>query len=101
MMSAPPPLNAAAAAPPSPPPSTEYVKVQDGVQGASVGGQLVTLVPTKVMVFIDGSWLYYSLFERGRRCPIRARFGAGWQENHYVDYGALPQTWEVTTPRGR
>jgi hypothetical protein len=35
------------------------------------GNQMMMLVPIKMMVFVDGTWLYYSLFSRGRmRCPI-------------------------------
>jgi hypothetical protein len=63
----------------------------DGVASASVGGQLVTLLPTKVMVFVDGTWLYYQLFGRGRRCEITRRWGERWWESHHVDYGRLPQ----------
>ena len=58
---------------------------------ANLGGTLVTLLPTKVMVFIDGTWLYYTLFERGRRCPINNKFGFGWQETHTIDFSKLPQ----------
>eukprot|EP00966_Prymnesium_polylepis_P112317 2598098-Prymnesium_polylepis.1 len=45
----------------------------------------------QVMVFIDGTWLYYTLFERGRRCPINAKFGFGWQQTHTIDFSKLPQ----------
>ena len=37
------------------------------------------------MVFIDGTWLYYSLFERGRRCQIARTYGEGWHETHHID----------------
>ena len=64
----------------------------DGIQTATIGGgQLVTLMPTKVMVFIDGTWLYYQLFGRGRRCEITRRWGEGWWESYHVDYSRLPQ----------
>ncbi|KAL1500252.1 hypothetical protein AB1Y20_012920 [Prymnesium parvum] len=66
-------------------------KAEGGAESAVVGGTLVTLLPTKVMVFIDGSWLYYTLFERGRRCPINHKFGFGWQETHTFDFSKLPQ----------
>ena len=56
----------------------------------TLGGQLVTLVPTKVMVFIDGSWLYYSLHGRRPSCPILKSYGAGWQYSHNVAYDRLP-----------
>ena len=63
----------------------------DGLASASVGGQLVTLLPTRVMVFIDGTWLYYQLFGRGRRCEITRRYGDGWWETHHIDFSRLPQ----------
>ena len=47
--------------------------------------------PVRTMVFIDGSWLYYTLFERGRRCPIVQRYGAGWYHSHHVDWTAITQ----------
>ena len=63
-----------------------------GVERASVGGQLVTLLPTKVMVFIDGSWLYHQLYERPRKsCKIARRYGEAWQDRYHVDFARLPQ----------
>ena len=56
-----------------------------------VGGQMSVVVPTKVMVFIDGTWLYYQLFGRGRRCEIARAYGEGWWESHHIDYARLPQ----------
>ena len=41
------------------------------------------------MVFIDGTWLYYQLFGRGRRCEIARRWGDRWWETHYIDYTGL------------
>ena len=49
-----------------------------GLESQSVGGQLNVLMPTKVMVFIDGTWLYYQLFGRGRRCEITRRSQPRW-----------------------
>lgn len=43
------------------------------------------------MIFIDGSWLYYSFFGRGKRCPIVQQYGAGWAATHHIDLSALPQ----------
>jgi len=33
----------------------------------------------KAMLFIDGTWLYYSLHHRGDACPIAENYGLGWQ----------------------
>ena len=62
-----------------------------GLETTSVVGQLQVLMPTKVMVFIDGTWLYYQLFGRGRRCEISRRYGERWWESHHIDYSRLPQ----------
>jgi hypothetical protein len=50
-----------------------------------------TLPPLKVMLFIDGTWLYYSIHERDdNRDPITARYGKGWQFKYYFDWSRLP-----------
>ena len=57
-------------------------------------GEYVVIVPVpiKVMMFIDGTWLYYSLFSRGRlRCPIIRKYGEGWTQSQRVDWGALSE----------
>jgi hypothetical protein len=52
----------------------------------------VTSAPLKVMLFIDGTWLYYSLHERDDQSdPIVQRYGKGWQFKYNVDWGALPR----------
>ena len=50
-----------------------------------------SVTPLRVMVFIDGTWLYYSLFERESRCPINKKFGYGWPRSHSFDWTALPR----------
>ena len=50
-----------------------------------------SLPPLKVMLFIDGTWLYYSIHEReDAQCPIMARYGKGWQYKYFFDWKALP-----------
>jgi uncharacterized LabA/DUF88 family protein len=50
-----------------------------------------SLPPLKVMLFIDGTWLYYSIHEReDDQCPIMARYGKGWQYKYFFDWKALP-----------
>ncbi len=46
--------------------------------------------PVRVMVFIDGSWLYYSLHGGRRECPVEAAYGTGWQYTHSVAFERLP-----------
>ena len=50
-------------------------------------------MPTiKAMLFVDGTWLYYSLNSRNsNRDPIVPKFGHGWQNNYKVDWQALPR----------
>jgi hypothetical protein len=48
--------------------------------------------PLKAMLFIDGTWLYYSLFTRSEQfCPVTRRFGKYWYHYYYVDWNALPR----------
>ena len=50
------------------------------------------VAPLKANLFIDGTWLYYSLNTRNPdRCPIIKKFGKGWQNNYKVDWLALPK----------
>jgi len=45
------------------------------------------VAPLKAMMFIDGTWLYYSIHERrGDKCPITPAYGRGWQQHYAVDW---------------
>ena len=49
------------------------------------------LAPLKVMIFIDGTWLYYSIYEREHsRDVIAQKLGRGWQRKFQVDWSRLP-----------
>ena len=43
------------------------------------------------MVFIDGSWLYYSIHGRRPNCPVTRAYGTGWEYGYAVDYDRLTQ----------
>ena len=47
------------------------------------------------MLFIDGTWLYYSIHERPKKaCPIIQHYGSSnrpWQSTHRVDWTAIPK----------
>jgi len=50
------------------------------------------LTPLKAMLFIDGTWLYYSLYRRKEQeDPILKKFGRGWQHRYRFDWSALPR----------
>jgi len=50
------------------------------------------MTPLKVMLFIDGTWLYYSIHQRRENnCPIIKQFGRGWQHYYKFDWAALPR----------
>jgi uncharacterized LabA/DUF88 family protein len=50
------------------------------------------IAPMKIMLFIDGTWLYYSIYERpAHLCPIVARFGRGWQQKYNFNWSELPR----------
>lgn len=47
--------------------------------------------PLKAMLFIDGTWLYYSIYERPQRdCPLVQKYGRGWQLRYTIDWTKLP-----------
>eukprot|EP01039_Chlorochromonas_danica_P001094 gene1094-1185_t len=50
--------------------------------------------PLKVMVFVDGTWLYYSLVagrgnEKGD--PLRRKLGANWQSRYSIEWAKFPK----------
>ncbi|CAJ1967029.1 unnamed protein product [Cylindrotheca closterium] len=49
----------------------------------------VSSAPLKVMIFVDGTWLYYSLHEA--QSPIHLRYGSGWQYKYKFDWNSLPR----------
>jgi uncharacterized LabA/DUF88 family protein len=59
---------------------------------AAIPTTTVGVVPVKAMLFIDGTWLYYSIHEREPHlCPIIQKFGHGWQHRYRIDWSALPR----------
>lgn len=60
---------------------------------AAVGAAASAAVaPLKAMLFIDGTWLYYSIHERSEfKCPIVKAYGRGWQTRYQFDWTALIQ----------
>lgn len=46
--------------------------------------------PLRVMVFVDGSWLYYSFHGRRPNCPVQQRYGDGWAFSNSVAFDRLP-----------
>ena len=47
--------------------------------------------PIKVMLFIDGTWLYYSIYGReGDKCAFTRVLGRGWQHRYSIDWTSLP-----------
>lgn len=46
-----------------------------------------SVAPLKAFLFIDGTWLYYSMHTRGGdRDPIERKFGKGWRNHYKVDW---------------
>jgi hypothetical protein len=51
-----------------------------------------SVAPLRIMLFIDGTWLYYSIHERPEHlCPIIAKLGRGWQEYYSFNWSELPR----------
>lgn len=43
------------------------------------------------IVFVDGTWLYYSIHERNENdCPIIGRYGRAWQTRYQIMWNQLP-----------
>lgn len=61
-------------------------------QSSSIGVARASMSPLSAMLFIDGTWLYYSIFEREyHRCPIARKYGRFWKNSYYFDWAALPR----------
>ena len=48
------------------------------------------IAPLKVSLFIDGTWLYYSIYSRGQQSAIPVLFGESWANTHTVNWQLLP-----------
>jgi hypothetical protein len=60
------------------------------VPAVAPDGTPIMPVPIKVMMFLDGTWLYYTIYGRERaRCPIVRRFGDRWTATHRVDWARM------------
>ncbi len=67
-------------------------KISSSSSTKSFTSSNLPLAPLKVMLFIDGTWLYYSLHRRKEdRDPIVQKFGRGWQYRYKFDWNALPR----------
>jgi uncharacterized LabA/DUF88 family protein len=65
---------------------------QPQIPGVNTMVQTAQLIPLKSMMFIDGTWLYYSIYGRQEtQCSVTKRFGRGWQHYYRVDWAALPR----------
>lgn len=56
--------------------------------------QTKALSPLKVMVFVDGTWLYYSLVSgRGNEKGdlLRRKLGANWQTRYSIEWSKFPK----------
>ena len=70
--------------------ATQPDRIQRGGEQSSSTSN--NMAPLKAMLFVDGTWLYYSLNSRNsNRDPIVPKFGHGWQNNYKVDWQALPR----------
>ena len=50
------------------------------------------VVPLKVMIFIDGTWLYYSVYERDfDRDVIAQKLGRNWKADSKPNWSSLPK----------
>jgi len=72
--------------------TNERGRIRDETSTISQPQPTSNVAPLKAMLFIDGTWLYYSLNSRNaKRDSIIPKFGMGWQNNYKVDWLALPR----------
>jgi hypothetical protein len=76
---------------------------QSAPSAATKQEKTVNVTPLKIMFFIDGTWLYYSLHARKKEsCVVSQKFGRGWQADYKVDWSVLPRLIcnEIENQRG-
>ena len=69
--------------------STSIFASRSDSQTSALQTKILGLVPVKVMVFVDGTWLYYSLLKGRHDCPVKMKFGETWKRNYRVDWPRL------------
>ena len=71
-------------------PSPDLPEPLQPVQGVLPTNFQSSSWPVRTMIFIDGTWLYYSIYGQRSGCPIKRRFGPDWQYSHRVAFEQLP-----------
>ena len=70
----------------------EELKGKSDSKNSLANQSALSIPPLKAMLFIDGTWLYYSLYGREPKlCPIRKKYGHDWAKKHDVNWDALPR----------
>ena len=70
--------------------------IESRSSSSSSSSGLVDLPPLRAHVFIDGTWLYYSLVvgrgeNSGRGDPMVSAYGKNWQSTNKISYTKFPQ----------
>lgn len=72
---------------PVPSPTNLGPSAASSASSPSANQRSINVAPLKAMLFIDGTWLYYSLNTRNpSRDPLIPKFGQGWQNHYKVDW---------------
>ena len=54
--------------------------------------QQVVSTPEKVMIFVDGTWLFYNIFKTNTlENSLVKKFGKNWVQEYTVDWSAIPR----------
>ena len=61
------------------------IPTKTGINASSNNGN----VPLKIMIFMDGTWVYYSLLKGRNDCPVKTKYGRNWKRTHIVDWQKL------------
>ena len=73
-------------------PTSTFLPPLENEHSSDAVTSATSVAPLKAMLFIDGTWLYYSIYERNEHeCPIVRRYGRGWQARYQFDWAALIQ----------
>ena len=72
--------------------TSNHAAAGTGAAGPGLGSPADSSRPLKVMVFMDGTWLFYSLIlGRYGSCPVQRRWGQSWYRTHRIDWSRLQQ----------
>eukprot|EP01038_Epipyxis_sp_PR26KG_P013319 gene13319-17844_t len=72
--------------------SSEDEKYVETITNKNLPGDIENFYnPLKVMIFVDATWLYYSLVVGRGDCPIVSKVGPNWKRSHRINWSGIPK----------